>query len=142
MSDDEIEDFRSRSLEHFRKFEWKRMHYPSDAVTVMQMRELYPDDVPYHKCFEFRNVTAFVDLQNLMGLERELTMMVYGRAAGVHEHTSGVEYDLQWEVEELLEADYVRLGLAAGTHEAKVLVRGIAAQALAQAEQVLGRGRG
>lgn len=121
------------------KFDLSSISFPTDNLTIGQLRKLYPKDFNAFPAagrhFSFAESTAA-----LVEQERIYATGVYAQAMGLKSVLLSKD-----EVEtaaECIAADYQNFGLASGPEQAEQLIRDIADQVQAQASQHLkGRGR-
>ena len=121
-----------------------KIEFPTDNLTLKMVRKAYPQGFDVEpppdfaldrlrrrplRCQSLDNILAFI-----IDFERILADMAFKRARGQSvEHADG-NRDRET-IMDNLGSDYVRLGLAHGKHEAHEMLRGIEAQAAAQARQ-------
>ncbi len=119
-----------RKLDHF---DWSKMRFATDRVTIASLREKSDDDFGF-KRMEIMDISIFDELETVMQLERELAQIAYCQAAGIPQADAGVEYSERGPtVMRLLFEDYDRLGITAGKTESREWIQSIEAQARRQA---------
>ncbi len=129
------------------EIDFSAIPFPTDSLTVRDLRRLHPEGFdrppPESSVGEVRHGvrgrrrSLDVVLGDLVDLEREVAESAFqsalsGTGATHPEHEPG-------EARKCLAAEYVRLGLAAGSHHAEQLIREVEAAAISQAERAIGR---
>jgi hypothetical protein len=122
-------------------FDYGRYRFPSDAVTIRDIRTREPEridiDVP-----EFANNDESNSIETLLYLERSIAVAVYSVASGKQATRVVLDQEMLSEHEEELVEEYFFYGLARTTHEARELIKGIKDQARAHARESQGLGPG
>ena len=116
--------------------DFARIEFPSDKLTVGQVRRLHGDRIDretptFFDAEPYCGSAAFA-LGNMLGMERALAAYAYNRAAGEAWKEVSPGFDRDTLAGDLAE-DYVRYGLAAGEKSAALLVRRFEARAAGQA---------
>lgn len=130
------------------KIDFKRIDFPTDKITVKDLRRVFPklsydswtedrDETRLPGGVWHRRMTLDSALDALIEYERDYAEQAFLQALGVPVSDSRV-YVLQ-DVVDTVSAEYIKLGLATGDHQVAELVRGVERQAVAQANQYLGR---
>ena len=130
------------------KLDFKKIEFPSDKITINDLRRVYPlgfdewvADRTFGSVDEEINGSPRLSLDgaigDLMDYEREFAEQAFLQALGVPVRP-GREYSHQ-NVVDTFRSQYIELGLASGDHQVSELVRGVERQAVAQANQYLGR---
>ena len=114
------------------QFDSSKIAYPTDRLTVKQLRELYPDD--FDKPYGAGGVSCDLDgeCNAILSFERRVAYAAFRAALGDPVRPDEREFY----TEPLVEA-YVKSGLASGEHAANELIR---AFEQAAAEQARGQG--
>ena len=133
--------------EHVPKLDFKKIDFPSDKITIKDLRRAYPlgYDQWMEDRFDYRITTGEIRrpmslddaIHDMVDYEREYAERAFLQALGVPVRP-GREYDHQ-EVVDTFRTQYIKLGLASGEHQVSELVRNVERQAIAQADQYLGR---
>ena len=128
------------------KIDFTKIDFPTDKVTIKDVRRAYK--LSYDVWMEDRianngrdneptPVTLDTHLHDLMDYERHFAENMFKKALGLHDPNLG--YFGYASAIESFSAQYIELGLASGDHQVSELVRGVERQAVAQANQYLGR---
>jgi hypothetical protein len=132
------------------KIDFAAIDYPTDKLTVKQLRQRTPHAFDVEPRPEwgtyivtdnrsrFRRMTMDNVLGHVVDSERQLAEWAFKKALG----QPVPDWDLSSERDttmDNLSSEYIKWGLARGEHEANEMLRGIEAQATAQARQHGGR---
>jgi hypothetical protein len=126
------------------KIDFIRIDFPSDKITIKDLRKLHPDQVDadesptlFDPPLSDGSPRTIADdtIGQMLYTERLIAKEVFNEALGrqSQELFSREEYTAE------LAASYARYGVATGPHHAEQLVRGIETQASAQARAHTGR---
>lgn len=145
IRDDKIYDVISALAEPVPKIDFTVIDFPTDKITVKDVRRAYKlgYDLWWESRFddhigEYRRHMSLDDaIDALIHYERDYAEQAFLQALGVPVR-EGREYVLQ-DVVDTVRSEYLKLGLATGDHQVAELVRGVERQAVAQANQYLGR---
>jgi hypothetical protein len=130
------------------KIDLAAIDYPTDKLTVKMIRKRFPkafDVEPESDAYTGNGLRPLhrVSIDNVLAAvvdyERVLADWAFKEALGQPVSKAGRRLLDRETTVESLASDYVKFGLARGEHEANELVRGIEAQAAAQARQHGGR---
>jgi len=130
------------------KIDLAAIDYPTDKLTVKMIRKRFPkafDVEPESDAYTGNGLRPLhrVSIDNVLAAvvdyERVLADWAFKDALGQPVSKAGGRLLDRETTVESLASDYVKFGLARGEHEANALVRGIEAQAAAQARQHGGR---
>ncbi len=116
--------------------DFSRLVYPTDRLTIGQLRVVEPDLFARDDVLEFEK--TWNDAEPMAGLllEREIAHKAFAAALGLPEPHDRESRD---ELVEMLGGFYGRFGLSSGPKHTAELVRSIESQAVDQAKQFLGR---
>lgn len=124
--------------------DFTRIDFPSDRLTVRDLRCVYPGsfDLPVKgvdkgESRSYGRASAGRALDGIIDAERILAGIAFKQVLGqpLSEEETALE---RREIIEALVTDYGQVGLATGKQQVNHLVRGIEAQAVAQAQRHLG----
>lgn len=127
---DEPDDESKRKLDHF---DWTRMRYPSDKMSIASLRGSQNAESSYTTSSKLFETESFQTLEVVIRMERELAQIAYCQAAGIPEKFSGVTFSERDWVERLLTEEYSNLKITAGEMESKQWIRSIESQSRQQA---------
>jgi hypothetical protein len=131
------------------KIDFAAIDYPTDRLTVKMMRQRTPhafDVEPQpewaylvtEKRSRFPRISMDDVFAHAIDSERQLAEWAFKKALGKPVEDPEFPSDRETTLE-CLGSDYIKWGLARGEHEAQELLRGLEAQAAAQARQHGGR---
>lgn len=127
------------------QIDFTRIYFPSDRLTVRDLRRAFPGsfDLPGQPVQKsgtrsYGRASTGSALDGIIDAERLLAGIAFKQVLGQPLGEDEASFDRN-EFVEALTTDYVRVGLAAGEHQVRELIRGIEAQAVAQARRHLGR---
>jgi hypothetical protein len=116
--------------------DFARIAFPSDRLSIGAIRRAFPKtlDGP-----QPRGAGRSLDniLSGLIDVERQLAEDAFSAAVGRRRRWAGARHRGNAVAE--LSSEYVLFGLAEGPHHARELIRGVEAQAIAQANAHLGK---
>jgi len=121
------------------QIDFSRIAFPTDQLTVGQLRERFPEE------FKGEKVTFFYDqkgmeLTSTIDIERELAKHAFDAVLGRKKGDPEAAF-IREELEDCLAGSYVFLRMAKGKHEASQMVREVISAAEAQAMARLGRNK-
>ena len=136
------------------QIDFTRIDFPTDRLTVKDLRRLKPE------CFDIQNAPtqhprvrtcgyfnrwSLDELENqfggLVAVERATADRAFHKVLGLEIPDHLGDPILEESDREEMENRFVPLGLAAGKHKVRLLIRDIEAQAIAQAKKYLGPSR-
>jgi hypothetical protein len=121
---------------HLPGFDPAAIVFPSDAITLGQMRRHDPEVFTFDRLTDAH--ADSIDAVATHGLELVLAERSYARAAGLSDPHPG---DNRSETISMLNDAYKEYGLSTGMQQTRQLVREFEAQAARQAENLRGRPR-
>jgi hypothetical protein len=99
-------------------FDSRKIAYPTDQLTVKQLRQLYPDDFDKDGGAGGPGCPLDGECQAILAFERRVAYAAFLAAVGEPVR----RYEREFERDALVKA-YIKCGLATGKHEAKELIR-------------------
>jgi hypothetical protein len=129
------------------KIDLSRIDFPSDRITVKALRAARPGSGFDDKVAVYpEGKNAFDEFVACLSTERELAGKAFDAALQGHDlkRIGKGDHKPAWDRQEIvsaLDSEYRAYGLSSGRQQSIQLIRQIEAQAVAQAEEHLGRGR-
>lgn len=122
------------------ELDYSRIDFPSDELTVRQMRLLEPSLNTNRPAFAWTGEEGVPSVEGVLSLEREVAAMAFEIARGHGRRITEMERDYRpRDLDNDLVAAYMTYNMAATTHEAGQLIWTIKEQAREQGKGTQGR---
>lgn len=117
-----------------------KMQYPTDKVTVGQLRARQPELLNGKALYTSRLTNTTLAIVGTMSLEHDLAAKAFAKAAGLPDPDPDPLVSRR-EAMRMLNEDYRRYGISSGLQQTKELVRAFEAAAARQGKAALGTSR-
>jgi len=117
-----------------------RMDYPSDRVTVAQLRARFPELLNGNGLYKSELSSTTLDIVATMALEQSLAAKAFAKAAGLPDPDPEPLVNRR-ETVEMLNEDYRRYGISSGIQQTRELVRSFEAAAASLGKAAKGSSR-
>ncbi len=123
-------------------FDWDKMRYASDRVTIDQLRKVSGNSISFKDRFDVEEKLCFSPLSSIVALERQLAHIAFCQSAEIPERTAGILFAERDEIIEFLKEEYSTFQVTSGEVETREWIKYIEGQAKAQAKPFVSQSLG